>query len=168
MLQLYELPELIVGDATDYKSGHTEERHIYMFNSSDEENADTCFTAIIFADNPEEISIYSKNEKDYLRIAVDVRKGMNTFYDSEGKMVGYFDEKDLTIYTAPKKPALFFREMAFLDTNDVPYAIITDDIENELTERYFSLPHMMIEFVEPEENNTFRNLILASVITLIL
>ena len=170
MLQLTEIQELVIGDATDYSEGENNERHIYIFNSGDEDNLDTSFTAIIFADNPEEINIYSKNESDLLKIALDVRKGINTFYDTDGKVMGYFDENELTILDDKKESLMTFKgeEMAFMDAHEVPFALVNDEIENEITEKYFSLPHMTIELIDPEENNIHRNLVVASIITLTL
>ncbi len=170
MLQLTEIQELVIGDATDYSTGENDERHIYIFNANDEDNVDTSFTAIIFAENPEEINIYSKNENDLLKISLDVRKSINTFYDTEGKIIGYFNENDLAILDDKKEKIMEFKgdEMVFMDTHEVPFALINDEIENETTEKYFSLPHMTVEMIDPEENNLYRNLIVASLITLTL
>jgi hypothetical protein len=170
MLQLTEITELVIGDATDYSNGENDERHIFIFNANDADNPDTSFTAIIFAENPEEISIFSKNEVDSLKITLDIRNAINTFYDTDGKIIGYFDEKELAILNEKKEKLMEFNseEMAFIDMDEVPYALVNDEIENELTEKYFSLPHMTIELIDPEENNLFRNLVLASLITLTL
>lgn len=170
MLQLTEIQELVIGDATEYSTGENNERHIYIFNSSDEDNLDTSFTAIIFAENPEEINIYSKNENDLLKISLDVRKGVNTFFDTDGQIIGFFDENELSILDENKKKIMYFKgdEMAFMDTHDVPFALVNDEIENDVTEKYFTLPHMTIEMIDPEENNIYRNLIVASLITLTL
>ncbi len=168
MLQLIDIQEIVIGDATDYTKEETEERQIFIFNPSDEDNSETSFTAVVFADTPEEINIFSKNEKDSIRINVDIRNSLNTFYDSDNSILGYFDEKELTVLDDSKEKVLRFQDMAFIDFDDVPFALVNDEIENELTAKYFSLPHMSIEMIDPEENNALRNLVVASLITLTL
>ena len=168
MLQLNDIQEVVIGDATDYTNEENEERHIFIFNSADEENQDTSFTAVVFADTPDEINIFSKNEKDSIRINIDVRSSLNTFYDSDNSVLGYFDEKELIVLDDAKEKVLRFQDMAFIDIDDVPFALVNDEIENELTSKYFTLPHMSIEMIDPEENNVLRNLVVASLITLTL
>ena len=168
MLQLIDIQEIVIGDATDYTKEETEERQIFIFNPSDEDNSETSFTAVVFADTPEEINIFSKNEKDSIRINVDIRNSLNTFYDSDNSILGYFDEKELTVLDDSKEKVLRFQDMAFIDFDDVPFALVNDEIENELTAKYFSLPHMSIEMIDTEENNALRNLVVASLITLTL
>lgn len=166
MLQLKDANEMVFGDATDYASGNDDERHIILFNPDEPSNHDSWATGIIFAENPEEIIIYSKNEKDSLKIVLDFVNNVQTIFDSSGEIMGYFDEGDLVIYDNEKKECLKFSDMSFLDKKDTPYGLITDDIENDLTEEYFSRPHLLVEFVESKVNNVYRNLIIASLIIL--
>lgn len=166
MLQLTNINELIIGDASNYSGNEEIERHIYMFNANDKDNLNTCFTAIIFAENPEEITIYSKNEKDFIKIKLNARTNINSFYDSDNKLLGYFNENDLIILNSNKEKLFLFKDMSFIDNEEVPFAIVNDEINNEITQKYFTLPHMTIEFIDPEENNLYRNLIIASLITL--
>jgi len=166
MLQLNMSNELIFGDTTNYNEDKENVRYILILDPNDCENTNKISSATIYADNPEEICIISKNEKEGLKIILDYRNESQTITDLKGKILGNFDEKELVLYYNNKQSKLFFRDYSFINGKDVPYALIEDNIDNEITKKYFSLPHLRIEFVEAKPDNLVRNLILASIIIL--